>query len=500
MIKSLLKGLIVAALLIVPVWAQTSPGFYTGQVPTAAQWNTAFINKQDALGFQPLNVAGGTMSGKLTTAASIAGAAGLNLPPGTAPSIPANGDMWTTSANLFARVNGITYNLTGAGGGSTPSTVNLNSGSLTTAQTGTLFQGQAADSTAARFEADAFGAIAAFTGVIYGGTRASPTAVTSGTQLSGINAYAYNGASVVGPIVSFRTYAGENIASGHQGSKACIAVTPNASTTLADQACVFPDGHMFLGDQTASDFGQFVVKPTSSSIIPIDAEKIGTNGGGSGIALNLGSDGATVGDVTQIQFGAIDSLPSNYYYGSMGIKLQTVTFGSETAAFTWNLAFSNVFALRMQLDSTGLTINPTSTGTAADVLCMTSAKLVILQAAGSCTISKRELKNWYPFTATVLPSILNTELDMFQFKDWKKNEDRNAKTYQAGFMADNVAKLFKECALYEKDMKTPKGYRPECMIAISFKGIKEEHDARIAEERLFEYRIERLEALIHGRH
>ena len=45
------------ALALIPTMApgQTSPGLATGQVPTAAQWNSFFIAKQDFLGFAPLN-------------------------------------------------------------------------------------------------------------------------------------------------------------------------------------------------------------------------------------------------------------------------------------------------------------------------------------------------------------------------------------------------------------------------------------------------------------
>lgn len=49
-----------------------------------------------------------TFSGaKLTTAASSTSKAGVNLPHGAAPSAPADGDMWTTSAGLFVRINGV---------------------------------------------------------------------------------------------------------------------------------------------------------------------------------------------------------------------------------------------------------------------------------------------------------------------------------------------------------------------------------------------------------
>jgi len=50
-----------------------------------------------------------TLQGLLTTAASAAAAgAGLRLPHGVAPTSPVNGDIWTTSAGLYVRINGVT--------------------------------------------------------------------------------------------------------------------------------------------------------------------------------------------------------------------------------------------------------------------------------------------------------------------------------------------------------------------------------------------------------
>lgn len=91
-----------------PALAQTSPNLTQGQKLTPAQWNQLFINKQDTLGYTPLNVAGGTMSGRLITAAPGASLAGLNLTPGSTPGAPVNGDVWVTSAGMFVRVNGST--------------------------------------------------------------------------------------------------------------------------------------------------------------------------------------------------------------------------------------------------------------------------------------------------------------------------------------------------------------------------------------------------------
>ncbi len=65
--------------------------------------------------------AGGTMTGKLNTMATVAGGAGLNLPHGTAPTSPANGDLWTTTAGVYARINSATVGPFGTGNGTVTS-------------------------------------------------------------------------------------------------------------------------------------------------------------------------------------------------------------------------------------------------------------------------------------------------------------------------------------------------------------------------------------------
>lgn len=52
-----------------------------------------------------------THTAKLNTAASATGAAGLNLAVGVAPTAPVDGDMWATTAALFARINGVSQQL-----------------------------------------------------------------------------------------------------------------------------------------------------------------------------------------------------------------------------------------------------------------------------------------------------------------------------------------------------------------------------------------------------
>lgn len=49
---------------------------------------------------------------KVSSAASATGGAGLIVPHGAAPTSPVNGDMWTTTAGLFVRINGVTKTVT----------------------------------------------------------------------------------------------------------------------------------------------------------------------------------------------------------------------------------------------------------------------------------------------------------------------------------------------------------------------------------------------------
>lgn len=58
-----------------------------------------------------LPLTGGTMTGKIVTATSTSARAGLNLPPGTAPSSSLIGDIWETLSGLYANIDGIVGNL-----------------------------------------------------------------------------------------------------------------------------------------------------------------------------------------------------------------------------------------------------------------------------------------------------------------------------------------------------------------------------------------------------
>ena len=57
------------------------------------------------------------ITGRLLLPASASGGATFNIPHGAAPTSPNNGDIWTTSSGIYARINGITVGPLGTGGG-----------------------------------------------------------------------------------------------------------------------------------------------------------------------------------------------------------------------------------------------------------------------------------------------------------------------------------------------------------------------------------------------
>lgn len=66
-----------------------------------------------------LTLVNATYTGIAITAASASGSSGLRVPHGAAPSSPTNGDVWTTTAGMFVRVNGVTVGPLGAAGSAT---------------------------------------------------------------------------------------------------------------------------------------------------------------------------------------------------------------------------------------------------------------------------------------------------------------------------------------------------------------------------------------------
>lgn len=241
--------------------------------------------------------------------------------------------------------------------------INLNSASAPTSLTGTILQLSQADTTPARVELNAFGAQAFFTSVGWGGTKASPTALTSGTQIGGYNAYGYNGTSVVGPVTTFRQFASETWDNTpKQGAYSEVATTLTGSATLGvvmrwenDGGVTVPNG-VTGGSKgagtinAAAGYYATITDTGTTNVVTgltIDHQSSGAGGVGLGGAISfLAKDSTTAGQAQ----GLIQAtwLSGTHASRSSQIQLQTV---------------SNAGAL-----STGLTVGSGISGATAGLI------------------------------------------------------------------------------------------------------------------------------------
>lgn len=102
----LLLSLLFSLLFVVQAAAQTCPLSFNN-VLTPGQWQACFNAKQATLGYTPVNRAGDTMTGELTLTPSTSTNSGFNIPPGTAPTSPSDGDIWPTTTGFFFQTNSL---------------------------------------------------------------------------------------------------------------------------------------------------------------------------------------------------------------------------------------------------------------------------------------------------------------------------------------------------------------------------------------------------------
>jgi hypothetical protein len=98
------------------IWTTTAGMYVRINGVTIGPLNIAGLDQTTA-DARYANLTGDTMTGKLNTAATIAGGAGFSLPHGTTPTSPVNGDIWTTTAGIYVRINNTTIGPLGTGSG-----------------------------------------------------------------------------------------------------------------------------------------------------------------------------------------------------------------------------------------------------------------------------------------------------------------------------------------------------------------------------------------------
>jgi hypothetical protein len=165
--------------------------------------------------------------------------------------------------------------------------------------------------------------------------------------------------------------------------------------------------------------------------------------------------------------------------GMFGPADGTVQFTNNAGTNRINLAVSGgnpgIGTFNGRIAAPNLTLSSLTTGTNADFLCLSAGGDVLIQTS-PCTISTLAHKpDWKSFEGDAIASIKRLEVGTFHFDDVIANQpDPNARSLQIGLNAENVASVIPEAAVYENDMRTPKSYRQEGMIALLVKGMQQQ--------------------------
>lgn len=195
-----------------------------GTTETLAEqsWVTGqgYITSSALTPYAPL--AGATFTGLIGTVASTTTTAGLNIPHGTAPTTPVNGDVWTTTGGLFWRQNGTTQQAVEIGstqtisGNKTFSNASLTLGNSTAASTYNLGTGATLNATTKAIN------------IGTAGVSGSTTNITIGSAVSG----ALGTTTVNGNI----TATGTTLTLGNSTAASTINVGTGATLTATTKA------------------------------------------------------------------------------------------------------------------------------------------------------------------------------------------------------------------------------------------------------------------------
>jgi len=381
-----------------PAFAQSSPNLTYGQVPTAGQWNGFFMSKQDVLGYTPLNQAGGTMTGKLNTVAPTTSGAGFSILPGVAPNVPANGDIWLTSAGLYYRANNITIGPIGSGTINGPTTTVVGNVAKWGNTSGTLLTDGGALGTAAIANtgtsghtlgfldgANTWSAAQAFSSL----SAATPIPVASGgtggaTQTaarSGIGAAASGSNSDITSISGLTTAL--SVAQGGTG-----AITPSAARTSLSAASSGANSDItsIAGLTTALSIGQGGTGSTTASaartalglgsIATQNANAVAITGGSvtgasvsglsSAIAITDGGTGATTAANARTNLGLTSAATATTVVN--GTWTPVLQFGGGSTGITYSVQsgrYTRIGSMVLVSANITLTSKGTSTGSAS---------------------------------------------------------------------------------------------------------------------------------------
>ncbi len=293
-----------------------------------------------------LNLAGGTLTGKLNTIASSTSAAGLKLPPGEAPASPSNGDIWTTAAGVYARIDGSNVGPFGIGNGTitsvtgTTNRITSTGGTTSVIDIAETYTGQTSITTLGTINTGTWNATViadgkiatALSGKSYNGL--TPTALTTGFTIAG----GTTAKTLTVPLdasVSGTNTGDQTTITGNAGSATTTAISNDVATATS----VFPT---WVGS-TSGNLAQ-TVSSTKLSFIPSTGILTATGFSGSGAGLAnipnaaLTNSNVTIG-TTAISLGGssttlagLTSVTSTSFSGALTGNASTSTTATNLAS------------------------------------------------------------------------------------------------------------------------------------------------------------------------
>lgn len=178
-----------------------------------------------------------------------------------------------------------------------------------------------------------YGGTAYHTSLTFGGTAASPAAVSSGTELGGFNAWGYDGTSIGGPAAAFRAYANQTWVPGGHATYADVAVTATGSVT--EQQVAFFDQY---GTHSAINGGLTTQVPTATTPALKQDGRLVNN-----LAISTSAGTTTVTSAT-VAFTSADNSRIAIIYPKTGVNTTFVSSPQapgalpiSTAGTGWNL-------------------------------------------------------------------------------------------------------------------------------------------------------------------
>ncbi len=229
------------------------------------------------------------------------------------------------------------------------------------------------------------------------------------------------------------------------GSAGSITITAGAGDSSAG-------GNVTVdaGDSTSGDGGNFV----------FDAGAAMGSGIGGSLELNSGASSGSNGGAVILDAAEGTSAADN---GMIQLETDNNT--------------------QLQIGPTGLVSIPNiATGTDTYAVCADSSFNLVIDSSNCITSSAR-------FKRDIAPLADASALMRLRAVSFRKIvpagpiRDPNLAALQVGLIAENVAAVLPDCAVYENDMKTPKSYRPECITAYLVK-FAQDHQRELIRDKI----------------